>query len=48
MIKIIFVNLLSTEDILKAEREKSKLENKGFKLIQQSNTFTQAKFIYEN
>jgi len=44
--KTIFINLQSLDDIKKAEKEKTKLENKGFKLIKETSLFTQARLYY--
>jgi hypothetical protein len=46
MNKTIFVNLLDMKDISKAEKKKARLENQGYTLTYQSNTFTRARFSY--
>lgn len=44
--KTIFVDLMSSKGLLQGEKQKKRLENEGWNLTRQTNTFTQARFYY--
>ena len=46
--KTLFINLNSYESLKKADKQKKRLENKGFKLVRETCTFTQARLYYDN